>query len=254
MTAVETITGLCPGCHEEHELDPRWRICGSCLAERINGAGELEDDDPEDELAAHFARIRKGEARIEKERELALFGRVLPINPLATAGRHPCAVCGLRYLRALDAAHHLCPHCAEDLPAARAHAAQMLAGVERQIDAVNQREAARLEAITDETDERWQRARFAWQAADRQLATARTQRWPEGTPVETCVQAVRDARSRLEAVEAKIARTEAQVPELAPHIAAWRAYRSELTRLHGERQRWERAQQEIESAAGGVPF
>lgn len=254
MTAVETITGLCPGCGNTSVLEQPWLICTVCLLDRVNGAGELETDDPDDELAAHFARIRKGEARIEKERELQLFGRALPANPLATAGRQPCAVCKLRYLRPLDAAHHLCPHCAEDLPRTQAHVATMLAGVERQIDALNQAEAARVEALPDDVSERWARMYHAWHTADVALAKAMTARYAADVPVETRAQVVRDARSRLEAVQAKVERTAAQVPVLAPHIAAWRTFQRELARLQQERARWQIAAQEVEAAAGGVPF
>ena len=52
------------------------------------------------------------------------------------AVRRPCAACQLTYLRTLDAAHHLCPHCAGDLTATRAHVAQTTDRVRAQIDAL----------------------------------------------------------------------------------------------------------------------
>lgn len=186
--------------------------------------------------------------------EIEMFGRVLPLNPLATAGRHPCAVCGLRYLRALDATHHLCPHCAEDLPRTRAHVTAMLAGVERQIDALSEAEAARVAALPDDVGARWERAHYAWQAADRQLAAAQTQRWPSATPLETRAQAVRDARARLEAVNAKLARTEAAGGPMGAAVGAWRGYQRELARLQQELTRWLVAADEVTCCEDGTPF
>ena len=186
--------------------------------------------------------------------ELAMFGRALPLAPAAMAGRRPCAVCGLAYLRGLDAPHHLCPHCAEQLAATRAHVTQMLAGVERQIDALNAAEALRVAAITDDVSERWERMYHAWHSADAALTRARLQRWPSATPVAERAEAVRAARSRLEAVTGKITRTEAKGDALAPHITAWRAYQRELRRLQAERERWQHAADEVTCAEDGTPF
>jgi uncharacterized Zn finger protein (UPF0148 family) len=147
------------------------------------------------------------------------FGAPLTLAPSLTV-RRPCAACGLTYLRAKDAAHHLCAHCAGDLAATRAHVEQMAAGIREQIGRLNEAEALRVDALDEEISERWGRAYHAWHSADRQLTAAQRQKWPSATPLETRAQAVRDARARLEAVEAKLARTEAAGGPMGAAVAA----------------------------------
>lgn len=184
----------------------------------------------------------------------ALFGRVLPLAPAACAGRRPCVACGLVYLRTLDAAHHLCPHCAADLVATRAHVASMEAAVARQRDAATMAEVARVDALPDEVAERYGAMVAAHAAALGAFERTQRQPWPASMPVATRAAAVQRARARLEAVTAKIARTEARVPDLAPHIAAWRAYHVELRRLADAQARWAAAREHCDLAAGEIEY
>lgn len=181
------------------------------------------------------------------------FGAPLILAPALTV-RRPCAACGLTYLRRIDANHHLCAHCAGDLPATRAHVERMAQGVREQIARLNQAEALRVDALDEALSDRWARAYHAWHSADRQVKAAQRQTWPSDTPLETRAQAVRDARARLEAVEAKLARTEAAGGPMGAAVAAWRAYQRELRRLQGELERWQRAGDEVTCCADGTPF
>lgn len=185
--------------------------------------------------------------------QITMFGRALPLAPSASL-RRPCAACGLTYLRAQRADHHLCDHCAADLPATRAHVERMADGVRQQIDALSQAEAARVEALDEDISDRWARAYHAWHSAERQLRAAEVQRWPSDTPLETRAQAVRDARARLEAVEAKLDRTIAAGGPMADAVTAWRSYQHELARLQGELKRWLVAAEQIALATGETPF
>jgi HD-GYP domain-containing protein (c-di-GMP phosphodiesterase class II) len=182
------------------------------------------------------------------------FGAPLTLAPVATAGRRPCAVCGLTYLRALAAEHHLCPHCAEDLPAARAHVDGQLAAAEGRIAEHQAAMAAQLEDVPDELWERFGAMRAAHAAAVQAVRQARVARYAASVPVEVRAEAVRSAQARLDEVEAKIARTEARVPELAALIGNWRAWSEELRRLHDERTRWRRAADEVTCAEDRTPF
>jgi hypothetical protein len=58
----QPVPATCPGCQQVAELHPDWFICDACLVDRVNGAGELELDDPDDELYEHFKRCLKRRA------------------------------------------------------------------------------------------------------------------------------------------------------------------------------------------------
>jgi hypothetical protein len=55
-------SATCSGCHQVAELHPDLLVCDACLVDRVNGAGELELDDPDDELYEHFKRCLKQRA------------------------------------------------------------------------------------------------------------------------------------------------------------------------------------------------
>lgn len=185
--------------------------------------------------------------------QIELFGRALPLAPSLSV-RRPCVACGLAYARGRDALHHLCPLCAEDPARTEAHARAAIAAIDRQLDALSQAEADRVAALPEAVNDRWARAMHAYDAATRAADVARVRRWPEATPLPTMAAHAERAQASLQAVVAKISRTEATVPELAPCIAAWRAYTQERGRLQNERTRWWSVLDHLDIATGKVPF
>lgn len=185
--------------------------------------------------------------------DVELFGRNLPLAASA-AVRRPCVACRLTYRRPLAAEHHLCPECAADLDATRARVIEAMVGIESRLTANEHARHEGENAIPDDLIDRYLAMRDTWELANGALSEARTARYASQVPDAVRAAAVTAARERLEAIEAKIARTEAQVPALAPHIAAWRGYQREQRRLQDERTQWETALNHIDVAAGALPF
>lgn len=89
------------------------QLCDDCMVDRVNGAGELELDDPDD-----------------------VINWDTPRSVIARTARRQCRVCDTPYTVALDYdGPPLCEPCRADIPATKARVLAWLGGVLAEMDA-----------------------------------------------------------------------------------------------------------------------
>lgn len=108
-------------------------LCDACLVDRVNGAGELELDDPDD----LFARPPRSVARAQQQATIT------------------CRVCGARSQQSIHTPALLCPACLLDLTATAAHVAYVREATLERLGVASDAWLTTVEALDAATRARW---------------------------------------------------------------------------------------------------
>jgi hypothetical protein len=224
-------------CHGDilEELLQEW------VAESINGAGELDDDDLSLSVPLADALLPQLEADDD------LFAHVRPASPRTS--RIVCAVCEMLATVPTDAPARLCAYCATDLDASATTCTEALTGIQSACEAALNAYTAVEQALTPDIAARWERLCTARVAARNGLDGALLARCPVGGPVDALRARQAAAVVAWERVQRQVAKTLADTGNpLIVVLTAERTYHEHLQRLKGQRLRWERALGEVEAA------
>lgn len=194
---------------------------------------------------AHFIR----ETHTMTISDIELYGRTLPLHP--SMKRERCPVCNLPHARAAGAPV-VCALCLEKKGEAREIIESHLARISAEQRALDEKWAAFLGELDEETADRWTLLDTARARARGKVERALRGRYRErvsGPEIQALIDA---ARSEYDAVLAKVERTRrAEGNPLAPVLQEEARYRGAIETLQAERMRCDLALADLED---GLPF